>query len=174
MLSPWIKVNWKWSNRRWQEWTSTFRNQWTKMDWNGWIWFLRFLKIEERPGPKGTSESFPRDHVDMKGLVGVIWKSDGEKQRGTGDSEAQKDTCGMNLSNLDSEWGLWRNEHKEILSPFSVFGKSYCALQKPFFWGVPQYIFGPCLFQGQNFPVSETIAKEWVWERLPGHTGTHS
>ena len=24
MLSPWIKANWKWSNRRWQEWTSTF------------------------------------------------------------------------------------------------------------------------------------------------------
>ena len=23
MLGPWIKVNWKWSNRRWQEWTST-------------------------------------------------------------------------------------------------------------------------------------------------------
>jgi len=25
----------KWSNRRWQEWTSHFRNQWTKMDSNG-------------------------------------------------------------------------------------------------------------------------------------------
>ena len=24
MLGPWIKVNWRWSNRRWQEWTSTF------------------------------------------------------------------------------------------------------------------------------------------------------
>ena len=24
MLGPWIKVNWKWSNRRCQEWTSTF------------------------------------------------------------------------------------------------------------------------------------------------------
>ena len=24
MLGPWIKANWKWSNRRWQEWTSTF------------------------------------------------------------------------------------------------------------------------------------------------------
>ena len=24
ILSPWIKVNWKWSNRRRQEWTSTF------------------------------------------------------------------------------------------------------------------------------------------------------
>ena len=23
MLGPWIKANWKWSNRRWQEWTST-------------------------------------------------------------------------------------------------------------------------------------------------------
>ena len=23
MLNPWIEVNWKWSNRRWQEWTST-------------------------------------------------------------------------------------------------------------------------------------------------------
>ena len=40
MLDPWIKIkaNWKWSNRRWQEWMSTFRNQWTKMDWNGWNW----------------------------------------------------------------------------------------------------------------------------------------
>ena len=24
MLGPWIKVNWKWPNKRWQEWTSTF------------------------------------------------------------------------------------------------------------------------------------------------------
>ena len=24
MLSPWTKANWKWSNRRWQEWISTF------------------------------------------------------------------------------------------------------------------------------------------------------
>ena len=24
MLGPWIKVNWKWSNRRWQEWIPTF------------------------------------------------------------------------------------------------------------------------------------------------------
>ena len=37
MLGPWTKTNWKWSNRRWEEWTSNFRNQWTKMDWNGWI-----------------------------------------------------------------------------------------------------------------------------------------
>jgi len=37
MLGPWIKVNWLWSNRRWQEWILTFRNLWTKMDWNGWI-----------------------------------------------------------------------------------------------------------------------------------------
>ena len=35
MLGPWIKANWKWSHRRWKEWH--FRNQWTKMDWNGWI-----------------------------------------------------------------------------------------------------------------------------------------
>ena len=24
MLGPWIKANWKWSNKKWQEWTSTF------------------------------------------------------------------------------------------------------------------------------------------------------
>ena len=24
MSGPWIKANWKWSNKRWQEWTSTF------------------------------------------------------------------------------------------------------------------------------------------------------
>ena len=24
MLGPWIKANWKWSNRRWHEWTSAF------------------------------------------------------------------------------------------------------------------------------------------------------
>ena len=32
----------------------------------------RLLNIGERPGPKGTSESFPRDHVGMKGRVGVV------------------------------------------------------------------------------------------------------
>ena len=24
LLGPWIKANWKWSSKRWQEWTSTF------------------------------------------------------------------------------------------------------------------------------------------------------
>ena len=33
---------------------------------------LQAFESGERPGPKGTSESFPRDHVDMKGRVGVI------------------------------------------------------------------------------------------------------
>ena len=39
MLGPWIKANWKWSNRRWQEWIPRrhSRNQQTKMNWNGWI-----------------------------------------------------------------------------------------------------------------------------------------
>ena len=32
MLGPWVKVNWKWSNRRWQEWTCHFRSQWTKVE----------------------------------------------------------------------------------------------------------------------------------------------
>ena len=29
MLGPWIKANWKWPNRRWQEWILTSKN------WNG-------------------------------------------------------------------------------------------------------------------------------------------
>ena len=33
---------------------------------------LRLLNIGERPGPKGTSESFPRDRMDMKGRVEVV------------------------------------------------------------------------------------------------------
>ena len=33
---------------------------------------LQAFEYRERPGPKGTSESFPRGHVDMKGRVGVI------------------------------------------------------------------------------------------------------
>ena len=28
---------WKWSNRRWESEHRHFRNQWTKVDWNGWI-----------------------------------------------------------------------------------------------------------------------------------------
>ena len=35
MLGLWIKANWKWSNRRCEHWH--FRNQRTKMDWNGWL-----------------------------------------------------------------------------------------------------------------------------------------
>ena len=34
MLGPWIKANWKWSNRGWQEWTSTLginELRWTGM-----------------------------------------------------------------------------------------------------------------------------------------------
>ena len=36
MSGPWIKANWKWSDRRWRE-RRPSRNQWTKMDWNGWV-----------------------------------------------------------------------------------------------------------------------------------------
>ena len=32
MIGPWVKVNWKWSNSRWQEWTCHFRSQWTKVE----------------------------------------------------------------------------------------------------------------------------------------------
>ena len=35
MLGPWIKTNWKWSNRDGKSEPWHFRNQWTKMDWNG-------------------------------------------------------------------------------------------------------------------------------------------
>ena len=34
MLGPWIKANWKWSNRRWQEWTSTFSGI-SEVKWTG-------------------------------------------------------------------------------------------------------------------------------------------
>ena len=38
MLGPWIKVNWKWSDRRCKEWTLTFQESVKmKMNWNGWI-----------------------------------------------------------------------------------------------------------------------------------------
>ena len=36
-ISPWIKANWKWSTRRYQSEDRQFRNQWTEIDWNGWI-----------------------------------------------------------------------------------------------------------------------------------------
>ena len=48
MSGPWIKANWKWSNRRWQEWTfygQHFRDQRTKMDWTGWIYLIWPLYI---------------------------------------------------------------------------------------------------------------------------------
>ena len=31
MLGPWIKANWKWSNRRWQEWTLINELKWGEM-----------------------------------------------------------------------------------------------------------------------------------------------
>ena len=34
MLGPWIKANWKWSNRRWQEWTVTFLGI-SELRWTG-------------------------------------------------------------------------------------------------------------------------------------------
>ena len=34
MLGLWIKANWKWSNRRWQEWTSTFLGI-SELKWTG-------------------------------------------------------------------------------------------------------------------------------------------
>ena len=33
MLGPWIKTNWKWSNRRWQEWTDILGI--SKLKWTG-------------------------------------------------------------------------------------------------------------------------------------------
>ena len=35
MLGPRMKVNWKWSNRDGKSEHQHFRNQGTKMDWNG-------------------------------------------------------------------------------------------------------------------------------------------
>ena len=34
VLGPWIKANWKWSNRRWQEWTSAILGI-SKLKWTG-------------------------------------------------------------------------------------------------------------------------------------------
>ena len=34
MLGSWIKANWKWSNRRWQEWTMTFSGI-SELKWTG-------------------------------------------------------------------------------------------------------------------------------------------
>ena len=38
MLGPWVKVNWKWLNRRCKSKHWHFGNQWTKMDRNGQIY----------------------------------------------------------------------------------------------------------------------------------------
>ena len=53
MLGPWIKANWKWSNRRWHVWHRHFRNQLTKTVWNGWmawnlIWCPLYLLLWAR------------------------------------------------------------------------------------------------------------------------------
>ena len=37
MLGPWIQVNWKWSTGDSKSQHRHFRNQWTKMDQNGWV-----------------------------------------------------------------------------------------------------------------------------------------
>ena len=37
MLSPWVKANWKWSNRRWQEWML--------LKWTGMGEFNLFLRL---------------------------------------------------------------------------------------------------------------------------------
>ena len=52
MLGPWIKVNWRWSNRRWQEWTLTFWEselKWTRMgEFNIWpLYLLLWARIPE-------------------------------------------------------------------------------------------------------------------------------
>ena len=39
VLGPWIKANWKWANRRWQEWTLTF---WESENYNGPEWWIEF------------------------------------------------------------------------------------------------------------------------------------
>ena len=151
MLSPWIKLNYKWSNRRWQEWTSTFRNQWTKMNWNGWIWSLGL------PGPKGTPKSFPRDHVDMKGWVGIIWKSDRERQKGTGDREATE----RHMWHDSLKSGFWLKSVKDWMQgnsePFLCFWQKLLCHSQAIVSGSPSICIGPSLFQGQNFPVSESV-----------------
>ena len=46
------QANWKWPNRRWQEWHRHSRNQRNKMDWNGWIelrWPLYLLLCARIP-----------------------------------------------------------------------------------------------------------------------------
>ena len=41
MLGSWIKVNWKWSNRRWQEWILTL----VISEWK-WMWTGKFKAYE--------------------------------------------------------------------------------------------------------------------------------
>ena len=45
------------------------------------------------------------------------------------------------------------------------------CLSEAIFW-VPEFVSGPGLLQGPNFPFSENVVKGWVWERLPRHAST--
>ena len=78
MLGPWIKANWKWSNRWWQEWNWHSRNQQTKMDWNGWIqlrWPLYLLLQAGIPEKKWRSH-----HGQQKSLKCSTWMQAQKRQ----------------------------------------------------------------------------------------------
>ena len=52
-----------------------------------------------------------------------------ERDRGGQEiGKQQKDTCGLSPSSPDSDWEPWRTQHKEILSLFPAFGKSFFFL----------------------------------------------
>ena len=56
MLGPWIKANWKWSNRRWKDWTLTF---WEPVNQNGeeWVNLIQMSIISMTVGKKPLEET---------------------------------------------------------------------------------------------------------------------
>ena len=78
MLVPWIKANWKWSNRRWQGECRHFKNQLTKMDWNEWLllrWSLYLLLWARIPEKKWSSH-----HSQQKSSKCSTWMQSQKQQ----------------------------------------------------------------------------------------------
>ena len=56
---------------------------------------------------------------------------------------------------------------------FPVFWQNLVCHSEDIFGG-PPFVLEPGLLEGQNFPVSDNVAKAWVWDSLLGYNRNHS
>ena len=73
MLGPWIKVNWKWSNRRWQEWMNIDILEISELKWTGMGKFNSDDHYIYYCGQESVRKKWSSHHSQQKSLKCSTW-----------------------------------------------------------------------------------------------------